>query len=79
MVDWSDIGINLIKTNSAKRQSNTADNLYNCVIQPNVKHYQLNSKTFEVRVGDTNRHSLIENFSDACPTVTVAGCNVTTP
>jgi hypothetical protein len=76
MIDWSDVDINLIKTNSAKRQTNTADDLYNCVIQPNVKHYQLNSKTFEVRVGDTNRHNVIENFSDACPTLTVAGCNL---
>lgn len=78
MVDWSDIAINVLRTNSAKRQTNTADNLYNCVITPNVTHYQLNSKTFEVRVGDTNRHAILENFSDACPTVTATNCTVTT-
>tara|TARA_Y100000310_G_scaffold324471_1_gene386336 strand:- start:183 stop:1838 length:1656 start_codon:yes stop_codon:yes gene_type:complete len=78
MLDWSDININVIGTNSAKRQTNTADALYNCVITPNVTHYMLNSKTFEVRVGDTNRHAVIENFSDACPTVTATNCTVTT-
>ena len=77
LVDWSDIAINVIKTASAKRQTNIADNAYNCVIQPNVTHYQLNSKTFEVRVGNTNRHAILENFSDASPSVTVAGADVT--
>lgn len=78
MLDWSDININVIRTNSVKRQTNVADNLYNCVITPNVTHYMLNSKTFEVRVGDTNRHAVLENFSDACPTVTATSCPVTT-
>lgn len=78
MVDWSDVAINVLKTASVKRQTNTADDLYNCVITPNVTHYQLNSKTFEVRVGDTNRHAILENFSDACPTVTASTCSVTT-
>ena len=74
LIDWSDIDINVIKTRSVKRQTNVADNLYNCVIQPNVNHYSLNSKTFEMRVGDTNRHAMIENFSDACPTLTSTNC-----
>ncbi len=78
MIDWSDVNINVIGTNSVKRQTNTADDLYNCVITPNVTHYLLNSKTFEVRVGDANRHAVIENFSDACPTVTATNCTVTT-
>jgi hypothetical protein len=74
LLDWSDININVIKTKSVKRQTNVADDLYNCVIQPNVNHYILNSKTFEVRVGDTNRHALIENFSGGCPAVTGDDC-----
>ena len=74
MVDWSDININVIGTNSAKRQTNVADSLYNCVITPNVTHYMLNSKTFEVRVGDANRHAVLENFSGACPTLTSTNC-----
>jgi len=77
LIDWSDIQINVLKTASVKRQTNTADDLYNCVIQPNVSHYQLNSKTYEVRVGNTNRHALVENFSDASPSVSVAGADVT--
>ena len=74
LIDWSDVQINVIKTRSVKRQTNVADNLYNCVIQPNVNHYSLNSKTFEMRIGDTNRHAMIENFSDACPTLTSTTC-----
>ena len=74
LVDWSDVSINVAKTRSVKRQTNVADNLYNCVIQPNVNHYSLNSKTFELRIGDTNRHAMIENFSDACPTLTSTSC-----
>ena len=77
LIDWSDIAINVLKTASVKRQTNTADDIYNCVIQPNVSHYQLNSKTFEVRVGNTNRHAMVENFSDASPSVTVTGADVT--
>ena len=77
LIDWSDIAINVLKTASVKRTTNTADDLYNCVIQPNVSHYQLNSKTFEVRVGNTNRHAMVENFSDASPSVTVSGADVT--
>ena len=77
LIDWSDIAINILKTASVKRQTNVADDLYNCVIQPNVSHYQLNSKTYEVRVGNSNRHAMVENFSDASPSVTVAGADVT--
>tara|TARA_R110000751_G_scaffold121591_3_gene222126 strand:- start:518 stop:1036 length:519 start_codon:yes stop_codon:yes gene_type:complete len=77
LIDWSDIQINILKTASVKRQTNVADDLYNCVIQPNVSHYQLNSKTYEVRVGNSNRHAMVENFSDASPSVTVAGADVT--
>ena len=76
MIDWSDIAINIIKTNSVKRQTDVNNDIYNCVIQPNVNHYILNSKTFEVRVGNPNRHVVIENFTDGCPSMTVAGCDL---
>ncbi len=79
MIDWSDVAINVVRTNSAKRTTNVADELYRYVITPNVKQTMLNSKTFEVRVGDTNRHSMIENFSDATPTLTIGGGTVTAP
>jgi hypothetical protein len=79
MVDWSDILVGVLGSRSVSRQTNLADNLYNCVIDPNVNHYKLNSRTIEVQVGNANRHTVIENFSDACPTVTVSGCAPTTP
>lgn len=77
IIDWSDIQIGLHGTRSVKRQTNVADNLYNCTITQNVNHYMLNSKTIEVRVGNPNRHTIIENFSDACPTVTYSNCTPT--
>jgi hypothetical protein len=76
LIDWSDVALNLLGTKSVKRQTNVADDQYNCVIQPNVKHYVLNSKKFEVRIGDPNRHAIIENITEACPTITVSGCDL---
>lgn len=76
MLDWSDIAVNLIRSKSVPRTNNLADNLYKYVMTPNVQHILLNSKTFEVAVGNTNRHRLIENFSDACPKLTVQGCDL---
>jgi hypothetical protein len=75
-IDWTDVAINVVKTNSAKRTTNVADKLYQYVITPNTKQVLLNSKTIEVRVGDANRHLLLENFSDACPKLTVQGCDL---
>lgn len=76
LIDWSDVAVNLLGTKSVKRQTNLADDQYNCVIQPNVKHYVLNSKKFEVRIGDPNRHAIIENITEGCPTITVSGCDL---
>lgn len=72
-IDWSDIDIAVDSIKSVNRQTNVADNLYNCVIQPNVNHYQLQSQTIQVQVGDPNRHLLVENFSSACPRISLAG------
>jgi hypothetical protein len=79
MLDWSDIAVNLIKTHSVPRTNNLADDLYKYVMTANVQHVLLNSKTFEVAVGNTNRHRMIENFSDACPKLTVQGCDLAAP
>lgn len=73
-IDWSDVQIDLVGSKSVTRQTNVADDLYNCVITPNVRHYQLNSKTIRVRVPRPNRHAIYENFSDACPTITASVC-----
>jgi hypothetical protein len=76
-VDWSDVLVGVLGSRSVTRQTNTNDNLYNCVIDPNINHYKLNSRTIEVQVGNANRHTVIENFSDACPSVTVSQCTPT--
>lgn len=74
VIDWSDFQIGLAGSSSVARQTNVADNLYNCVIKPNVTHYQLVSKTIAVMLQDPNRHAVFENFSDACPTITISNC-----
>ena len=76
MLDWSDINVGVIKSMSVPRTNNLADNVYKYVIQQNVQHVLLNSRTFEVAVGNTNRHRLIENYSDACAKITVPGCDL---
>lgn len=77
MVDWSDVDLVTHSVKSVRRRTNVADDIYNCIITPNVRHYFLNSKKWECRVGNTNRHVMIENFSDACPQVSVPSCNLT--
>jgi hypothetical protein len=74
LIDWSDVELGLAGTASANRQTNIYDNLYKCVIKPNIDHYLLNSKTFTVIIEDPNRHLLIRNFSDACPILTPHIC-----
>lgn len=76
MIDWSDIAVNVLASMSVPRTNNLADDLYKYVMTPNVQHVLLNSKTFEVAVGNTNRHRLIENFSDGTPKLTVPGVDL---
>jgi hypothetical protein len=76
MIDWSDINVGVIKNMSVPRTNNLADNVYKYVIQQNVQHVLLNSRTFEVSVGNTNRHRMFENYSDACAKITVPGCDL---
>jgi hypothetical protein len=77
MLDWSDIFVNVLKTNSVKRTNNLSDNVYKYVMIQNVQHILMNSKTFEVEVGNTNRHRIIKNFSDGNPKLTVQGVDLT--
>jgi hypothetical protein len=76
MIDWSDVAVNIIKNMSIPRTNNLADNVYKFVMQQNVQHVLLNSRSFEVAVGNTNRHRIIENYSDACAKLTVPGCDL---
>lgn len=80
LIDWSDISIGIAGTQSVKRNypDPSVVGLYKCVITPNVKHYELRSTKWTVMIEDPNRHAILENFSAACPKLTVAGCSVTT-
>jgi hypothetical protein len=79
ILDWSDIELGVAGTNSATRRTNEADQLYNYVIKANIKHVTLNSMQWCPIIEDPNRHYIVENFSDACPSLTVAGCSVDGP
>lgn len=78
-IDWTDFDIGRIATNSVKREYKGKDYanvnpLFNCVITPNTKHYELRSQTDTVRLGDSQRHVMIENYSLECPTITSLSC-----
>jgi hypothetical protein len=75
MIDWSDINIGLAGSKSVTRQTNVADDLYNCIITPVVNHYQLYSETIAIVVQDPNRHLIYNNFSNDCPTITANTCS----
>ena len=76
-IDWSDIAINVMKSTSVMRTNNLLDNVYKYVITQNVQHVMLQSRTIEVAVGNSSRHRIIENYSAACPKLTVPGCDLT--
>lgn len=78
-IDWSDIELGVAGTNSAQRRTNEADQLYNYVIKANIKHVTLNSMTWCPIIEDPNRHYIVENFSEACPSLTVSGCSIDGP
>lgn len=82
-IDWSDMDIGIVATNTAKREYRgetyaNANSLFSCVITPNTKHYELRSTTWTVRLGDAKRSLMIENFSlSDCPTLTLNACVTT--
>lgn len=77
LLDWSDAMVGMAGTASAARQTNVLDSLFNCVITPNVNHYQLNSKTIAAMIQVPNRHAIVENIAaTGCPTITGTPCLV---
>lgn len=74
LLDWSDIDIYLGGSKAVSRQTNVADNIYNCIITPNVTHYSLESITFAPFVHDPNRDLVYTNFSTECPILTPDIC-----
>lgn len=78
-LDWEDINIGVIETNTVKREYKNevtaqANSLYTTRMKINTKEFDLRSTTWDVEIGDFDRHLIIENFSDACPTVTISAC-----
>lgn len=79
ILDWSDIELGVAATNSAVRMTNIMDALYNYTIKINIKHVTMNSMTWCPIIEDPNRHYIVENFSSACPKLTVSGCSLSQP
>jgi hypothetical protein len=80
LIDWSDFNIGVLATNQSKREFkgkvySDANALYSCVITPNTKHYDLRSTTWTTQIGDAKRSLVVENFSLACPTLTIGVCS----
>lgn len=75
-LDWSDLEFGVADNKSVQRKTNELDELYRCVIEPNVTHYMLKSMQFSALLNDANRHYMVRNFTDSCPTLSVAGCSV---
>lgn len=76
MIDWSDVTLGIVATNSAKREykgriTAEASSLFSAVIALNTKHYDLRSTTWTMQIGDSRRHRVIENYSLGAPTVTL--------
>jgi hypothetical protein len=71
-LDFSDMSIGIGKTMSVRRKSpdETTNALYNCVITANHKEFNLRSQKWTAMLDRPQRHLIIHNFSDACPTVT---------
>ena len=78
-LDWSDIfkGVAGHKQVSRKTPNNNTDlAVWQCVIDPQVKSYDLRSETWTMMVDRPERHLIIHNFAAGCPRVTIPGCTV---
>src|SRR5690606_31710018 len=81
--DWNDLTIGVVETNSVRREykgetTANANSTWSCVMKLNTKTYDLQSTTWDVEIGDFERHLLVENFSGACPKMTVSMCTPST-
>ncbi len=79
LIDWSDVDIGVAAQRQVMRKSpNPATDLalWQCVIDPNVRSYDLRSKTWTVMVDRPNRHLIYHNFKSGCPEVSILGCTV---
>lgn len=79
LLDWGDIEIAV--TDVAARKSNTPDLAtdpdFKCIIKANITHYEMESVTATPIIESENRHLIIENFSNDCPTYQAQVCEPT--
>jgi hypothetical protein len=78
LLDYSDIDVGLIKSASRKNLYPNPSDIpadYKCVIQRNVKTFDLFSQTWTVAVKAPERHLIIKGFdADKCITGTAVSC-----
>ena len=78
-IDWSDVNIGVGGSRQVTRKypDPAIDvQLYQCVIKPNIRTYDLRSKDWTVMVDRPNRHLIYHNFATGCPQVEIPGCTV---
>jgi hypothetical protein len=78
-IDWSDVTVGVAGQKSVQRKSpnpNTDLALWQCVIDPNVRSYDLRSKIWTVMVDRPNRHLIYHNYASGCPDVSIPNCLV---
>lgn len=79
LIDWSDVNVGVASQRQVTRSTpnpNTDLALWQCVIDPNKRTYDLRSKMFTVMVDRPNRHLIYHNYIQGCPEVSVLGCTV---
>lgn len=78
-LDYSDIDWGIIKTASRTNEYPSPGDIpseYKCVIQRNVKTYQLYSQTWTCALKRPERHLILKGFNaDACPIKTYQSCD----
>lgn len=81
VIDWSDIAPAIAgkRTVTRKNPDPNTSALYKCRMDANIREYRLDETIWTVMVDRPHRHLLIHNFSDACPKLTVAGCDLFSP
>lgn len=77
-LDYSDIDVGIIKTRAREQQypsPNDVPSDFKCVIERNERNYKLFSQTWTVVAPRPERHLILKNFANACPTITSSACS----